>query len=595
LLSSTKIKFPAFKFHLIFICLPVVFLSCEKEINDDTIIASVGDIEISARDFLISYELSPVKKNPQTVKDKKSAHLSSMIENKLLTIAGLETKLDEQEDVKRLLKWYEKQAVIRELYRQEIRNQVEVSEEEMREAFKLLNEKISLQQFLVSSENQAQKIYQRGLNGETFEDIAMDLADSDEQLNHMLTPSEFTWGELEENLEMAAFGLNENEISAPIKTSSGYHVIQLVDRKENLILTEYDYQNRQHYIETIIRHRKEAKLARAYAIKLMEWLRPKAVGPILLELTNRAKDALRIESSEGKLPPYFQARKIRPHLNELIDENLVIFNGSSWTVGHFIDLVSIAHPKSRPDLTNPGPLQIYLSIMVRDEFLAKQGYQQGLEYSENVQEEINHLRDEILAFRMRGTVLDTIEVSPDEISKFYQENFDDYKTPEMVKVQEIMVHDRGLADSLYREIQNGADFASLSQKFSVRKWSAKIGGDLGFIARDAFGDLGKKAFRLKIGELSSPNPIKLQNKVVGYSILKIVARKEAHVPKLNDIYGKVADHTLKAKRNAVLARFLNNIKEQHPVSVDESVVASIKTTDELSTGRPIDILKVTRL
>ena len=580
----------------VLLSLIILFACAKREIDDKTIVARVGDTKITARDFRISYELAPVtpKKTYNNNVDKKSAHLQSLIEKKLLTIAGLEDSLDKEEDVQRLLRWYEKEAVIRELYRQQISNRVEVTEDEVREGYLLLNERLLLRQILLPSESEAEELYRRSQNGETFEQLATDLADSEAELNRLLTAREFTWGELDANLETAVFGLNHNELSAPIKTRSGYHLVQLVDRKHNLILTEYGYQERQHYVETIIRRRKEAKLAREYAVSIMEKLYPRAVGPVLLELTKTAQEAVRIENPEYPIPPYLQVKKVGPYIGDLLDEELVLFNGGSWTVGEFLAHVEQAHPKSRPDLTNPGTLQINLALMVRDEFLAQEGYERHLEKSRAVQDEVERLKEEIVAMRMRNRLIDTVQVSKIEINDFFFQNIDRYQKPEMVNIREIMVRDHKLADSLWTAIQNGENMSTLVRQFSVRKWAAKKGGELGYFARGAFGEVGKTAFDMQVGELTGPVPVKMDSFIVGYSVFKVIGRRPHETPMLQNIYESVAKDALEQKKQKVLKSFLDGVKEKHPVSLDESVLSSIRTSDELGTGRPMDIIKVVR-
>ncbi len=52
----------------------------------------------------------------------------------------------------KLPSWYEKQAVIRKLYREVVEDQVQISEEELRNAFVLLNQRLVLRQLLYFSE-----------------------------------------------------------------------------------------------------------------------------------------------------------------------------------------------------------------------------------------------------------------------------------------------------------------------------------------------------------------------------------------------------------------------------------------------------------
>ena len=561
-------------------------------------VAQIGEVGISVRDFRVSYELSPPTHQAagrKGVTERKASHLSGMIETRLLAFAGRAAGFAQAADVQRLLLWYEKQAILRELYLQEIRDQINVNEDEARTAFAFLNEKALVRQFLVKSQPEAAKLYQRFRQGESFEQIALDVAGSQSEFKRLLTASEFTWGELDENLETAIFGLNRDELSAPIKTRAGYHLVQLLNRKKNVFLTEYGYRERQHYVETIIRRRKEARLAREYARRMMSSLRPRAVSHVLLEFTERAKKAVRVANSETYLPAYLQVHQLNSHLQDMLEQDLVLYNSGTWTVGHVLDLVGQMPPNQRPDLTDARALPLSLSQMVRDEFLVDDGYKQNLHERATVKDEVTRIEDQIMASRMRAALLDTVNVSQADVRDYYERNIEHYKIPEMVRVREIMVRDKVLADSLYRAIKIGSDISGLAKDFSVRKWAVERGGDLGYFTRDAFGEIGKQAIQMEVGGLSPPVPVKVDGYTVGYSVFSVTARKSEFTPALSSLHEKVARSALAEKKNRVLQSFLSGVRTNYPVSVDESVLAAIKTLDAaVGTGKSIDILKLTR-
>ena len=576
----------------------VSLLSCsDHAVTDQTVIAEIGNQKITALDFQIAYELAGPgeKRTNNNITLKKEDYLHKMADKKLLAIAGLERNLHQKDDVQRLLKWYEKQETIRELYKQVVSGQVEVQEAEVREAYVLLNQRLLLRQLLFQSGEAAYGVYQRILSGDSFEQVALETAKSERELQHILAVKEFKWGELDERLEAAAYGLNHLQTSAPVKSEAGYHLLQLVDRKENLILTESGFAERQHYVETIIRRRKEAVLAKAYIKNLMADKRLHANGPILLKLTQRAQAILREKQLEKPVPTFAQARMVRPHLQGLMDETLAVFEGGLWTVGEFFDRLAEMHPQHRPDLTDPGKLQLDLAMMVRDDFLAEEAYSHNFQQNEAVRNEVRRITEEIVAKKMRRSLLDTTQVSAAEISQFYTENIVRYQVPEMVNIREIMVRSKKLADSLYAVIQSGGDIAELARNFSVRQWAAKKDGELGYFAGNAFGTVGRAAFRLAVGQLSEPVPVKLDTVTVGYSVFRVIDRKPLVTPSLQDVYDRVAQNALKEKKQQVLSAFLETVKTDHPVSLNESALAHIKTSDELGTGRPMDLIKLTRL
>ncbi|MCK4894134.1 MAG: peptidyl-prolyl cis-trans isomerase, partial [Calditrichia bacterium] len=361
-----------------------------------------------------------------------------------------------------------------------------------------------------------------------------------------------------------------------------------------LIITERGFNEREHYIEGIMRRRQETEMAKQYAKTILQEMRPQANGPVLKELTEQVNTILGQKKLERPVLPAFQSLLVRSELEGISEKALVVFRGGAWTVNDFLDRIERMPPARRPDLTNPGRLTTDLAVMVRDEFLANEGYRRKFETRETVREEVARIREEITAEKMKAILLESIEINHEEIENFYNENLSRYQIPEMVNIREIMVRDKKLADSLFYLIQEGSNISEIARKYSVRKWAAEENGELGYFTIEAYGDLGKKAFEAEVDQLAGPVEVKIDDHVVGYSIFKVLDRKPLITPSLQQVYNKVADDALQQKRQQVLASFFEEMKTYHPVYIDEEALSLVKTSEELGSGRPMDLIVVPR-
>jgi len=480
-----------FRFLLLFTKILILSVSCMLLISchsnnkgSQNNVARVGNVYISADDFRISYELSPAVKN-EYGKDyfsKKKAHLQAMIDNKLLTIAGEEQHLNE--NFSKILVSYEKQTVIRELYREVVKDKVEISEEEIRNAFPLSNQRLMLRQLLYLSEDKAFEAYKRLQNGESFESLAKESARSDAELSYILTPREFKWGEIDERLESVAYNLEAMEVSSPIKIDQIYHLIQLVNRKENLLLTEFSFQERSDYIEKTIRFREEAKLAESYAKTVLSDKHLEVNGPVLLEFTKRLRSVKFYNDETGILSTSALAG-IERNFKDMLDKNLVYFTGGSWTLREFLDYIKYIPPGNRPNLSKPAQLKVDIALIIRDEFMVKEGYKRGLETCPTVKKELQQIREELLAIQMRHAITDTVNILDEEIMEYVQ------------------------------DCQDTKD-----EKYKI--------------------------------------------------------------------------FALEQKKQKTLERFLSGLRKQYPATIYDDILLSIKTTDELGTGRPLNLRGVRR-
>lgn len=563
----------------------IVFLifSCTKpEISGSDVLARVGINEISVNDFKIAYELFPAFENRATtsIQQRKEIQIKTLIEKKLLFIAAEEQNIESNGRVQILLRWYEKQAVIHQLYRTVIADQITITADEMRKAYKELKTSLLLRKLFFKSEQKAKQAYAAIKKRKTFEDIARENSHTDEELNYILTPKEFIWGELDERLEGPAYRLGAREISSPIRTESGYYLLQLIDRREQMILTEYDYENRQHYIETIIRRRRESRLAKAYALRMMENLRPNVNVDVLRQMVGRGEEAF-IELNKKQVPFYLQASMIRPYMGDLKEKKIIEFKGGSWTIEELLNKFDELHPKAQFDLMDINGIPYHLSVMVRDEMLAQEAYTNGYADHSKVRKEVARDRESILTLYMRKSLTDTVNIEDREIEAYYNSHLNEYIKPELVRVREVMVREKALADSLHQSVEKGMDLSKAAAAYSQRGWAAKKGGDLGYIQKGAFGEIGRRAFEMKVGELSSVFPYKENSAISGYSFFRVLHKKKPENPDFSTIWKKIKQDVLVKKKEQVLNQFISVQRGKTEIYQNDELLNAIQTTDRL--------------
>ncbi len=144
----------------------------------------------------------------------------------------------------------------------------------------------------------------------------------------------------------------------------------------------------------------------------------------------------------------------------------------------------------------------------------------------------DELEKQLLKQRYIQKKLMTVSISRHEVEQFYQQFKDSIPNlPERVQLAHILlpvaasskVEDsvKALAAGLRQQILDGADFATLSSRYSSAG-AGENGGDLGYIAReDIAPDFARAAFNLNVGEISGV--VRTQ---FGYHIIKNENRRE---------------------------------------------------------------------
>lgn len=179
----------------------------------------------------------------------------------------------------------------------------------------------------------------------------------------------------------------------------------------------------------------------------------------------------------------------------------------------------------------PGKKQ-FAEDYLRMKLLASEGYKAGLDKQQDVVDQLNLMRDNLVANAELQRIEKSVTLSDDDLKKAYEAN---KKDSEQVKARHILIAVKGSpaaqagkpeltdeqakakAEDIRKRLVAGADFAELAKKESDDSGSGSRGGDLGSFGRNQMvPEFEEAAFNGKVGEISPV--VKTQ---YGYHILKV--------------------------------------------------------------------------
>jgi peptidyl-prolyl cis-trans isomerase C len=208
---------------------------------DDLVVARVNGVDIkqSELDFAASEVGSSLAS--YTPEDRKKALLQLMIENELMAGAAAKGNLDKADDFADRVKYHYRRALRDAFVDASIRNAV--SEDA---AKKIYDEKIGsikperevhARHILVGTEAEAKEITDRLKKGEDFATLAKEKSkDANAEGGDL---GFFTHGQMVKPFEDAAFALEVGQISEPVQTQFGWHIIK-VEEKRNKPAPSFD-------------------------------------------------------------------------------------------------------------------------------------------------------------------------------------------------------------------------------------------------------------------------------------------------------------------------------------------------------------------
>lgn len=200
----------------------------------DPVVARVNGFEIKQSD--LDFAASEVGPRLGSVRpeDRKRILMQFMIENELFAGAGEEEKLDESDTFDKRAAYHRRRALRDAFFDKNVRGAVDDAE-----AKKVFEEniskvkpeqEISARHILVNTEDEAKEVKAQLEGGTDFAKLAAEKSKDKNAEGGSL--GFFSRGQMLKPFEDAAFALDVGKLSEPVKTSFGWHIIEVQEKRD---------------------------------------------------------------------------------------------------------------------------------------------------------------------------------------------------------------------------------------------------------------------------------------------------------------------------------------------------------------------------
>ncbi len=211
----------------------------ESNKSDSPALATVNKEAITQEDFLKEVGRVPEWARAQFEgREGKDKFLDEIIKRELIYQNALKMKLNNDEEYTAKVEEFEKMTLIALVLQKEVEEKAEISEEEVKDFFDKNEEKfrigteIKASHILVETEDEAKDILDKINKGEEFAKLAKEHSKDKGSAEKGGDLGYFGRGKMVPEFERAVMSLKPGEVSAPVKTRFGFHVIKLTDIKE---------------------------------------------------------------------------------------------------------------------------------------------------------------------------------------------------------------------------------------------------------------------------------------------------------------------------------------------------------------------------
>lgn len=215
-----------------------------------------------------------------------------------------------------------------------------------------------------------------------------------------------------------------------------------------------------------------------------------------------------------------------------------------------------------------------LTRLVNDTLLAQEARAMGLAEEPPIPGKLEDLRHKLAVARLqREEIATRVEVGDREIREAFEEEY------RRVTLRVLTTHEHSEAEAALAELEAGADFPELAAERSKDPYALR-GGLVESLPRiDLMREIAEVAFDREPGDLFGPVRTPL-----GYAVIRVESFEPADPERFEAVKGEVGQMLYSRKSQRVQEDLARRLREEHEVTIDESVFAGI-VPERIADGR----------
>ncbi len=471
--------------------------------GDNPTLAVVGNQNITLEDFNLVYgNLRTQYATAEEEFEGKKGLLDSMVITRLLINSAYEKNIDKLEELARIVLANRNQFLLDALYQGRIVKNAEPSDAEIKDFYNKLEFQIRASHILLKDADTAQAIFERVKTGENFEKLAYDYSIDPSAKKNRGDLGYFLWGAMVDEFQKIAFVMEVGEVSQPVKSRFGYHIIKLVDKVPNDLRREFDEVKSSLEIQITGMNRKK---------KLMSFLDSIQIA-YKVSVDTATCDYLLYKRRELYPPNIFATLPKNDFDLEYLDRNEKELVLASWEGGHitlleYLSLVQRNPRVFRPDFDQYDSLKAFIFKLKMNEILSLEATKLGLDEEDFFKNKITKFKELNMADIMRTDSIPKPSPPTEEDARnYYIESPEEFTQPMKIHVYEIYFSDELKAQKLRNSVKSLRDFREQANDLTERPGKRSVGGDLQFIEERWYPEIFALAKKTPVGSIAGPVP-----------------------------------------------------------------------------------------
>jgi parvulin-like peptidyl-prolyl isomerase len=534
----------------------------------DRVVLKAGNLTLTVNDLEAVFSKANYK-GPQDEFRRKKSFLEQQLDKMLIADAGLEIGLADSVEVDSS---QQARILLDVLYMKNIADNLDLSEKQTHKFWKIYGGEIKVSHILVKTERLADSLYQIIKNNPAlFSELATQFSEDTTTRDTGGELDYFRIGSMAREFEEVAFALKPDEVSKPVKTAYGWHIIKMVDRIKH---SPEDFEDNEEIYRRFSTWSQREKLSKKLEKEVKKKLNYKIIDETLLMLQQKSAELREIpENQKLSSSAYISAEDLTLKEAQM---PLATVDGLVLTAGEFIEHLTEKPSTHEYDLKNKKLVENSVDEVFMPKMMFVYAKQIGLDKDPDYLRQYEDARNGFVYRKMEKDYIQAdVNVTDEEAKEYYEQKKQTYVEAEKVRVSEILVETEDEANRILDQLRSGVSFSKLAGK-TIRPGYAEKKGDLGYIGSYDNAIIYKQAVKMKTGEIGGP--LMVDSK---YAVFKVTDKKPKRQKKFSEVEHSIRARLMAKKKLENLRGWLDERKKKVEHFMDLDLVKATLNTGKL--------------
>jgi parvulin-like peptidyl-prolyl isomerase len=545
--------------YLVFL-IPVVALALACSTSEDEVVARMGDEPITAGMIKDEYlAISPTARPALTTMEEQEQFVRDVLSKEMLEREAAKMGLENVPEVKQARQGALQRKAWELYYTDNVESKVNVSDDELRQAYDMQRYRYHLGWIFVRSRALAEELAARIAAGEDFGEIAS---------KYSIDASRMRGGDigmralgtLPASVETMVSKMKPGQVSDPVEYGGHYMLIKLYDIDES---EPPDFETLRQGLISMVRSRKETLLQRQIADELKQKYAVKFHDDVVDMIVAKTRELYPEEADAGKVPEFS---------DEELARVVAEYDGGEWRVRTYKEKI-----QQQPDFMRPAykvdseTIKTIIGDFITGELWMREIEAMGYNTRPEVTRAAERAMEEAVVTLMHQQVVKDVDVDEAKLREFYDEHKAELLSEASAQLAVITTETEEEARAIYQELKAGADFAETAKAKSFDGLSGAEGGKLGapLYQRqlEMFPDVEEAVGTLGVGDYSEPMAMPAGFMAGEYLIIKVLEKTPARQLSFDEVESMLGQRVVQLEQDKAFGDWLAQKMEEYKVEI----------------------------